>query len=482
MNLLLRVIIPALDSSSGDLVNLGLRTLEFWVDNLNPLFLIPEISKQSVVFTSLMQSLSRHLRPAPYPYGLLTLRLLGKLGGKNRQFLREPFVSIGSKEVTDDGVVTMSCNWNTLECGSAPDPENVVNLPLPIGRCVAILRMIANSRNSWSRVNEADVKSDVDQKEIVLWGESARLWTVQIDRFDVIEYQRDVIFQTKKAQATACTEVLRRAARAMKGGCDKRANGSQSQEVETVLLGLMYAGMLDSTRIDAIESLKMFVSFEYSAALQSSVSVFLHEADPATLAVVIDILQILAKSADEHDEVRDTFFGDLLSTLCKACATCNWGERESLYGAIQYLVDFLGQERSRKNELELITTIFVSVKSVPADLSSACASALRFFFHVCVGLYGKPWSHEGSEGRTIWDALETGVVQNVASASESSASSSVVHRPCNDVIRLVLAEIAASQDIVRCAIRGPTSVMVSMISFSKTHSCSLPGLLHVSCS
>jgi hypothetical protein len=37
-----------------------------------------------------MKALSMHLRPAPYPYGLLTLRLLGKLGGKNRKVLREP--------------------------------------------------------------------------------------------------------------------------------------------------------------------------------------------------------------------------------------------------------------------------------------------------------------------------------------------------------------------------------------------------------
>lgn len=92
MNLLLRMIIPALDSNVGDLVNLGyaqmtnhvlrhlllspclltlifsqrcrLRTLEFWVDNLNPLYLYPECSKQSELFSTLMQSLSKHLRPA----------------------------------------------------------------------------------------------------------------------------------------------------------------------------------------------------------------------------------------------------------------------------------------------------------------------------------------------------------------------------------------------------------------------------------
>jgi hypothetical protein len=48
---------------------LSLRTLEFWVDNLNPDYLYPEMSRQTSLFTELMTALSRHLRPAPYPYG-----------------------------------------------------------------------------------------------------------------------------------------------------------------------------------------------------------------------------------------------------------------------------------------------------------------------------------------------------------------------------------------------------------------------------
>ena len=85
--LLMRLMVHAL-KSYGDLVNLGLRTLEFWVDNLNPEFLYPVMCSQPAVFADLMKSLCKHLRPAPYPYGMLSLRLLGKLGGRNRRFLR----------------------------------------------------------------------------------------------------------------------------------------------------------------------------------------------------------------------------------------------------------------------------------------------------------------------------------------------------------------------------------------------------------
>ena len=56
-----------------------------------------------------MTALSNHLRPAPYPYGLLTLRLLGKLGGKNRCFLRDPLdVMSGNRE---ERVLSLPYEW-----------------------------------------------------------------------------------------------------------------------------------------------------------------------------------------------------------------------------------------------------------------------------------------------------------------------------------------------------------------------------------
>ena len=158
------MVTAALRSTDGDLNNLGLRTLEFWVDNLNPEYLYPVLAggggggvqgmggggnsssnsndkendkdkeeaaipipnnnlpppPQSSLLdplsspslglspllnatsckssspgthhnpqlTELMTALSKHLRPAPYPYGMLALRVLGKMGGRNRRFLR----------------------------------------------------------------------------------------------------------------------------------------------------------------------------------------------------------------------------------------------------------------------------------------------------------------------------------------------------------------------------------------------------------
>jgi hypothetical protein len=98
----------------------SLRTLEFWVDNLNPEFLFPELSKQNQLFVQLMKALSMHLRPAPYPYGLLTLRLLGKLGGKNRKVLREPIDICDPTSFKEYAQrLGVECSWAVAENSNA---------------------------------------------------------------------------------------------------------------------------------------------------------------------------------------------------------------------------------------------------------------------------------------------------------------------------------------------------------------------------
>ena len=44
-----------------------------------------------------------HLRPAPYPWGGKALQLLGKLGGRNRRFLKEP-LALECKENPEHGL------------------------------------------------------------------------------------------------------------------------------------------------------------------------------------------------------------------------------------------------------------------------------------------------------------------------------------------------------------------------------------------
>ena len=56
----------------------------------------------------IMTSVSLHLRPAPYLYGMLALRVLGKLGGRNRRFLRDLFPPLSGH----DGIIKDGDNTN----------------------------------------------------------------------------------------------------------------------------------------------------------------------------------------------------------------------------------------------------------------------------------------------------------------------------------------------------------------------------------
>ncbi|KAJ4844568.1 hypothetical protein Tsubulata_023584 [Turnera subulata] len=96
---LMRPLVQCL-KGSDELVSLGLRTLEFWVDSLNPDFLEPSMAN---VTSEVILALWSHLKPAPYPWGGRALQLLGKLGGRNRRFLKEP-LALECKENPEHGL------------------------------------------------------------------------------------------------------------------------------------------------------------------------------------------------------------------------------------------------------------------------------------------------------------------------------------------------------------------------------------------
>jgi transformation/transcription domain-associated protein len=86
---LMRPLALALRGSS-ELVSQGLRTLELCIDNLTPDFLDPTLN---TVLRELMEALHSHLKPLPasHPHAHTTIRILGKLGGRNRRLLyKEP--------------------------------------------------------------------------------------------------------------------------------------------------------------------------------------------------------------------------------------------------------------------------------------------------------------------------------------------------------------------------------------------------------
>ncbi|KAE8346166.1 hypothetical protein BDV24DRAFT_124376 [Aspergillus arachidicola] len=99
LSYLMRPIVVALRADS-DLVGQGLRTLELCVDNLTADYLDPIMAP---IMDELMTALWDHLRPHPYNHfhAHTTMRILGKLGGRNRKFLNHP-PELTFEQFTDD--------------------------------------------------------------------------------------------------------------------------------------------------------------------------------------------------------------------------------------------------------------------------------------------------------------------------------------------------------------------------------------------
>ncbi|CEG01408.1 Tetratricopeptide-like helical [Ostreococcus tauri] len=118
----------ALRAHANELNLLGLRTLEFWVDSLNPEFLDPCIAE---VESELMLALWAMLKPqqSGSPFGAKAMQLLGKLGGRNRAFLKNP-LKLDAKSNPEHGL--------RMILMFKPDTSFLV----PLDRCIVLMQNI----------------------------------------------------------------------------------------------------------------------------------------------------------------------------------------------------------------------------------------------------------------------------------------------------------------------------------------------------
>jgi hypothetical protein len=73
--------------TKGELPNWALRTLEFWVEHIKPDVLYSAMTAKTGLLRDILAGICQHLKPAPYPYGMLALRVLGKFSGRCRDIL-----------------------------------------------------------------------------------------------------------------------------------------------------------------------------------------------------------------------------------------------------------------------------------------------------------------------------------------------------------------------------------------------------------
>ena len=243
----------------------------------------------------LMQALSIHLRPAPYPYGLLTLRLLGKLGGKNRRVLREPIDICDPKHFEEySQQIALDCRWALTGSDSTPaesmeicgesiedtkmgastldDTEPNFSLELPLERCVQVLKQVALSHKP--DISSKFCTSSNQASETLKWKESERLWDMEIDKIDLLPYCADVIVETQRSQVEAAMTVLRVALTSM---------------VAVDELGLEYVDVTDDSSVtekDYIQPIGTDLSFDIQTA-HSNLMAYNKDLEMAALGLML---------------------------------------------------------------------------------------------------------------------------------------------------------------------------------------------------
>ncbi|KAL8008147.1 putative transcription-associated protein [Plasmopara halstedii] len=162
--------------SRGELAYLGLRTLEFWVDNLNPDFLYPIMTSQDRLLTEIIEALNTHLIPPPYPYGELAMRVLGKIGGRNRQYLMDP-LNLDYQQNSHAGLTFifswgengdgLDNNWKKGGVALSQGDKFPLKMDVLVAQAAQVLRRyLRNTSTERSNISKVDARlADTDELE-----------------------------------------------------------------------------------------------------------------------------------------------------------------------------------------------------------------------------------------------------------------------------------------------------------------------------
>ena len=216
------MIIKALESKNGHLISLGLRTLEYYLDNLHADYVLGLLSTMDTTSSTaggspstmhrLMTALTNLLQPASSSYGLLAQRLLGKMGGINRLYLRET-VALGrtddddkSRRIEGKDKLSLTCEWSSSEQSDAPS----FSLPLPLDGAVNILRRVAAAPCLVNSDEEGSSPAS-EPSEYYHGKYFTDLLTIDPRSFDLDKYSIELMEETKSSQSRSSFTVIRAA-------------------------------------------------------------------------------------------------------------------------------------------------------------------------------------------------------------------------------------------------------------------------------
>ncbi len=355
---LMRPLVIALQSST-ELVSQGLRTLELCIDNLTPEFLDPIMAPHA---QELMSALWKHLRPLPHnhQHSHTTMRILGKMGGRNRKMLQQA---------------------PKLEYHDNPNKARTFTIHF---------EGTSGQKIVWEPVLELALenisKGDASQKKhsFDIIRSAAACIVEEVSR----KHQRIDLNQIREADHATSSQ--------------PNAERDKEETLERLVQGLFHATTVDELKDDAtkyifglcrhifvLEAERPFPSttlpsprslIPLLASLLEGLVVTLAKADSSNLQHFVDLqLQIVesAREVVQKHQKPDSPRGDLwaimmhalASRYCTQCYNQLWSRKTGGWVGIDMLVRRadLGGIWIREHQLEIIRALLFMLKDMPGD-------------------------------------------------------------------------------------------------------------------
>ncbi|KIX08948.1 uncharacterized protein Z518_00026 [Rhinocladiella mackenziei CBS 650.93] len=405
LNHLMRPLVVAL-RAGPDLVGQGLRTLELCVDNLTADYLDPIMAP---IMDDLMTALFEHLKPQPYQHfhSHTTMRILGKLGGRNRKFLNHPH-QLAFRRYTDD---TPSFDIRLIE--TSRDRA----FPLDTGVDLAIRKLSETAKTTAVKPLDLYYKQQsfkLISNEVKLFigydhlpddfaallrlqanDLLARRFSTYADTLAENEWGKSV--QKRREQEENLRKLLKTCFTAttipdLKPQADAFILNI-SRHFTMVELGqaLHDAGRktkeFDVHMNEGAVHLSTRILADVLCDCLASDNVVIREAAEASMVAVVDTARIIFGS--EEKAARLPFFSHLTQTFCHGCREVEWFTKAGATLGIQILVTKLGLGHAFLNskQLEIIKALLFIIKDtpqeVPASTRITSQETLEFILRQC---------------------------------------------------------------------------------------------------
>jgi transformation/transcription domain-associated protein len=390
LSYLMRPLVVALRAGS-DLVGQGLRTLELCVDNLTADYLDPIMAP---VMDELMSALWEHLRPNPYSHfhAHTTMRILGKLGGRNRKFLNHP-PELSWREYADD-----ECSVDVKLIGSNKERA----FPVDIGVDLAISKLMETPKSTAAKNADAYYKQ-----------QAYRMLMSQLKLFIGVDNMPEDFAASLRLQATDLAEgrlntsvvdIFEKSEREK----SVAKKGKQEETLKKLLKACIFATTLADLKADATPFManvcRHFTMVEVGRALAYATHakkpfdvasgegpVYLDSrilADALVESFSSDSIAVREAAEEATNTVRDTaavifgssqhvgrlpFFSHLAKTFCHHCHEDEWYTKAGGSLGIHLFATTLdlGDAWLADRQIEFVRALMFVIKDTPQDLPAS---------------------------------------------------------------------------------------------------------------